>query len=98
MGNVTALIHTLLKPTHARQLVTPILSPIRYYIQYMADIYDYTEFKLHQLMESAAETEHYDTADDLRLVLDGYLLGELSIEWVNGWPMPSYVERIDVEG
>jgi|TARA_R110000824_G_scaffold97541_1_gene233139 hypothetical protein len=49
-------------------------------------------------MEDAAETEHYDIADDLRIVLDGYLLGELSIEWVNGWPMPSDVERIDVEG
>ena len=92
------LIHTLLKPTHARQLVTPILSPIRSYIQYMAILYDYTEFKLHQLMEDAAETEHYDIADDLRIVLDGYLLGELSIEWVNGWPLPGTVEQNDVEG
>jgi len=64
----------------------------------MADVYDYTEFKLHQLMERAASTEHYDTANDLRLVLDGYLLGELSIEWVSGWPRPVTVERIDVEG
>ena len=64
----------------------------------MAILYDYTEFKLHQLMEDAAETEHYDIADDLRIVLDGYLLGELSIEWVNGWPLPGAVEQNDVEG
>jgi hypothetical protein len=64
----------------------------------MAILYDYTEFKLHQLMEDAAETEHYDIADDLRIVLDGYLLGELSIEWVNGWPLPGTVEQNDVEG
>ena len=92
------LIRTVLKPTHARRVVTPILSPIRSYIQYMAILYDYTEFKLHQLMENAAETQHYDTADDLRIVLDGYLLGELSIEWVNGWPLPGTVDQNDVEG
>ena len=64
----------------------------------MADIYDYTEFKLHQLMEDAAETQRYDIADDIRAVLDGYLLGELSIEWVDGWPLPYTVEQNDVEG
>jgi hypothetical protein len=64
----------------------------------MAIVYDYTEFKLHQLMEDAAETQRYDIADDLRIVLDGYLLGELSIEWVNGWPLPGTVEQNDVEG
>ena len=64
----------------------------------MAEIYDYTEFKMHQLMESAAETQRYDIADDLRVVLDGYLLGELSIEWVDGWPLPGTVEQNDVEG
>jgi len=64
----------------------------------MAEIYDYTEFKLHQLMESAAELQRHDIADDLRVVLDGYLLGELSIEWVDGWPLPGTVEQNDVEG
>ena len=62
----------------------------------MAIVYDYTEFKLHQLMEDAAGTQRYDIADDLRIVLDGYLLGELSIEWVNGWPLPGTVEQNDV--
>ena len=64
----------------------------------MAEIYDYTEFKLHQLMESAATLQRHDIADDLRVVLDGYLLGELSIEWVDGWPLPGTVEQNDVEG
>ena len=59
----------------------------------MAQIYDFTEYKLHQLMESAAETQRYDIADDLRVVLDGYLLGELSIEWVSGWPRPCTVDQ-----
>ena len=48
-------------------------------------------------MEDAAETQRFDIADDLRVVLDGYLLGELSIEWVNGWPLPYTVEN-DAEG
>ena len=59
----------------------------------MGQIYDFTEYKLHQLMESAAETQRYDIADDLRVVLDGYLLGELSIEWVSGWPRPCTVNQ-----
>ena len=75
----------------------PILYYPRSYIVYMAEIYDYTEFKLHQLMEGAASLQRYDIADDLRVVLDGYLLGELDIEWVNGWPLPYTVEN-DAEG
>ncbi len=53
----------------------------------MAEIHDYTEFKLHALMESAARENQYEIADALREVLDGYLLGELQIEWANGFPL-----------
>ena len=53
----------------------------------MAEIHDYTEFKLHALMENAAQASQYEIADALREVLDGYLLGELQVEWANGFPL-----------
>jgi len=38
-------------------------------------------------MESAARENQYEIADALREVLDGYLLGELQVEWSNGFPL-----------
>ncbi len=53
----------------------------------MAEVHDFTEFKLHALMERAASENQYEIADALREVLDGYLLGELQVEWSNGFPL-----------
>jgi hypothetical protein len=81
---VTALLFKL--PT-LRTHVTLYYTLCGAYIVYMAEIHDYTEFKLHALMESAASENQYEIADALREVLDGYLLGELHIEWANGFPL-----------
>ncbi len=53
----------------------------------MAEIHDYTEHKLHQLMESYARSSQYDIASALAEVLDEYLLGRVTVEWINGIPM-----------
>jgi len=53
----------------------------------MAQVYDFTEFKLHALMESYARSSQFELANALADVLDGYLLGQLQIEWSEGLPL-----------
>ena len=53
----------------------------------MAEVYDFTEFKLHQLMESYALSNQYGIARALAEVLDDYLLGRVTVEWYNGIPL-----------
>ena len=52
----------------------------------MGELYDFTEFKLHQLMERASEAGDNDLANAYRLCLDEYLLGNIAISFKNGWP------------
>ncbi len=58
----------------------------------MAEIYDFTEFKLHQLMERAYEARRDDVADWLYYILNEYLSGNLLISFENGWPVPNHPE------
>jgi hypothetical protein len=53
----------------------------------MGELYDFTEFKLHQLMERAAEARRDDLADWLYYLLSEYLDGNLLISFENGWPV-----------
>jgi hypothetical protein len=53
----------------------------------MGELYDFTEYKLHQLMEYAAELERPDIAVQIADMLDAYLMGEAHIEFVDGWPV-----------
>ena len=53
----------------------------------MAIIYDFTEFKLHQLMERAALARRDDVADWLYDVLNEYLSGNVAISFENGLPV-----------
>ena len=52
----------------------------------MGEIYDFTEFKLHQLMERAYRAGDDDLAETYRLCLDEYLLGNIAISFKDGWP------------
>jgi len=52
----------------------------------MAQIYDFTEFKLHALMEQLASENRIESADLIRKALDAYLLGHCDIEWRLGAP------------
>jgi hypothetical protein len=53
----------------------------------MAIIYDFTEFKLHQLMEACSESGRDDLADWMYYLLSEYLEGNLLISFENGWPV-----------
>ncbi len=53
----------------------------------MAEIYDFTEFKLHQLMERASEARRDDLAEWLFYILNQYLDGKVLISFKNGWPV-----------
>ena len=64
----------------------------------MGQIYDFTEYKLHALMEQLASENRCDDADLVRRTLDAYLLGQCSINWREGAPYAIYVDECDVEG
>jgi hypothetical protein len=53
----------------------------------MATIYDYTEYKLHSLMEGAARDGHDELADWLYIVLNEYLTGNVAISFEKGMPI-----------
>ena len=62
----------------------------------MAQIYDFTEFKLHALMEQLASENRIESADLIRKALDAYLLGQCDIEWCEGAPYAIYANESDV--
>ena len=53
----------------------------------MGELYDFTEFKLHQLIEYADSIARPDIATQLSDALDKYLMDEIHIEFVDGWPV-----------
>tara|TARA_R110002074_G_scaffold136579_1_gene281336 strand:+ start:720 stop:902 length:183 start_codon:yes stop_codon:yes gene_type:complete len=53
----------------------------------MSNLYDFTEFKLHALMERAASTGDEEIAEAYRICLDEYLLGNIAISFQNGFPV-----------
>ncbi len=58
----------------------------------MGELYDFTEFKLHQLMERAAEARRDDLAEWLYFILNQYLDGKVLISFENGWPVVNELE------
>ena len=63
----------------------------------MGQIYDFTEYKLHALMEQLASENRCDDADLVRKALDAYLLGRCDIEWCDGAPYAIYASESDIE-
>ena len=53
----------------------------------MGELYDFTEFKLHQLMERAHKARRDDLAEWLYYLLSEYLDGNVLISFENGWPV-----------
>jgi len=58
----------------------------------MGELYDFTEYKLHQLMERASEARRDDLAEWLYYLLSEYLDGNILISFENGWPIVSHPE------
>ena len=98
MGYKTTLKRTTLKPTHQLPHCNPWFWRVCAYIVYMAQIYDFTEYKLHALMEQLASENLIEDADLVRKALDAYLLGHCSIDWCDGEPYATYANESDIEG
>ena len=56
------------------------------------NVYDFIEFRMHKLVEEVAAEGDYDLASQLSAALDGYLMGVMSIEFIDGWPLVTKLE------
>tara|TARA_A100001391_G_scaffold173341_1_gene135315 strand:+ start:372 stop:542 length:171 start_codon:yes stop_codon:yes gene_type:complete len=56
----------------------------------MADIYDFTEYKLVQLMEEASDANEEDLSEWLWFIFNEYLDGKVLISFKDGWPVVKY--------
>ena len=50
------------------------------------NIADFTAYKMRSLIEALAKLGHADYANAMQDALDAYLLGEINIDFVDGWP------------
>jgi len=50
------------------------------------NVYDFTEWKLHDLIDVAVKNNREDIAVVLLDALDKYMLDEIDIVFVDGWP------------
>ena len=51
------------------------------------NVYDYTEWKLHYLIEDLYNAGNMALAEVYQEVLDAYLVGDIDIKWVKGMPL-----------
>jgi len=58
-----------------------------------SNVLDFTAFKLRNIIEMLAKTGRKEYADAMQEGLDLYLLGEVDIVFVKGWP--HIVEEVD---
>jgi hypothetical protein len=59
------------------------------------NVYDFTEYKLHQIIEYAASKGRPDVAASMLDALDAYMLGNIDIVFIDGWPHASRQVLID---
>ena len=50
------------------------------------NVHDFTEHKLHQIIEYAAAKGRPDLAASMLEALDAYMLGNIDIVFIDGWP------------
>ena len=55
------------------------------HIQY-DNVIDFTEYKMHRLVDEYAKANRLDIATVLSDALDKYILGQVEITFVDGWP------------
>ena len=55
------------------------------YSQY-ENVTDFTEYKLHRLIDTLAKAQRLDIAEVLSNALDKYIMEEIDIVFVDGWP------------
>jgi hypothetical protein len=50
------------------------------------NLLDFTAYKMRNLIEDLAKTNRLDYADAMQHALDAYMLGEIDIGFIDGWP------------
>tara|TARA_R110000751_G_scaffold168774_1_gene274893 strand:+ start:1196 stop:1396 length:201 start_codon:yes stop_codon:yes gene_type:complete len=60
------------------------------------NLFDFTAYKMRSIIESLAAMGRDDIAHDMQLALDAYMLGEIDIEWRDGWPRLLGSVRTDI--
>ena len=53
------------------------------------NVIDFIEFRMHRIIEDVAVSGQLDLARQMSDALDMYLMNEVSIEFVDGWPLVS---------
>lgn len=64
----------------------------------MGELYDFTEHKLYQLIAYADEVQRPDIAEQIDIMLDDYLAGNVNIIFVEGWPVAYPTAQSDISG
>jgi hypothetical protein len=57
------------------------------------NIIDFIEFRMHRLINECAEAGEEGLATQMSGALDGYILGNMSIEFVDGWPLVASIAK-----
>ena len=85
-GSKTMQLHALLKPTHAIDIVNHV--PILYMTTEndIDNLLDFTAYKMRSIIEDLASTGRLDYANAMQDALDSYLLDDIDIAFVDGWP------------
>ena len=51
------------------------------------NVIDFIEFRMHRIIEETAIDGQLELARQMSDALDGYLMGDLLIEFIDGWPL-----------
>ena len=61
------------------------------------NVLDFTAYKMRNLIEDLADANRLDYANAMQDALDAYLLGEVRIGFIDGWPyVLEDIEEIDL--
>jgi hypothetical protein len=57
------------------------------------NVYDFIEFRMHRIIEETAASGELELARQMSEALDGYLMGDIMIEFIEGWPMATKLDK-----
>ena len=57
------------------------------------NVIDFIEFRMHRLIEETAQGGQLELAAQMSDALDAYLMGDMLIEFVDGWPLISKIDK-----
>ena len=57
------------------------------------NVIDFIELRMHKLIEETAQGGNYELAAQMSDCLDGYLMGDMLIEFIDGWPLVTKIDK-----